>query len=226
MKKKGLVSLALAVALGGTLNAQSSGFFAGINAGVPITTPSYSGALGNIKNALPKTGIGYAVGIDLGYKQAISENYGLKYYLSYNYNQSYGDKSGGGEALQISKVKADIQSNLITANVDFWYNFTKSFGAYLGVGVGYQSFKPNWKPTTPMGELKLGGSQKGGIAVPLNVGLTYNFNDAHQILLGAKIPLIAYDYKTDVALIPTQPAQEGTSTLRTYIVQIGYNLTF
>lgn len=222
MKKKNLVSLALAVALGGTLNAQSSGFFAGINAGVPITTPSYSGALGNIKDALPETGIGYAAGIDLGYKQAISENYGLKYYLSYNYNQSYGDKSGGGEAF-VTKVKADIQSDLITANVDFWYNFTKSFGAYLGVGVGYQSFKPTWKPTTQAGESKLGGSQKGGIAVPLNAGITYNFNDAHQILLGAKIPLIAYDYKTDV----TSPLHgEGTSTLRTYIVQIGYNLTF
>lgn len=229
--KKLIISAALSASLLSIASAQTSGFFVGVNAGVPITTPSYSGALSTIKDNLPKTGIGWAIGLDLGYKQALSEDYGLRYYLSYNYNESYGSKNGGSNPM-FSKVKADITQQLITANVDFYYNFTPAFGAYIGIGVGYQGFKPSWKPTTPAGELSIGGSNKGGFAFPLNLGLTYNFNETHQILLGAKLPLIAYDYETSVPVLGMQQAQTppasapGTSTLRTYIVQIGYSYTF
>lgn len=221
--KKILVSSALAASLLCVSNAQSSGLFVGVNAGVPYTVPTYSGALKTIKSALPESGIGWAVGLDVGYKQALSEKMGLKYYLSYNYNESKGDKKGGGEPM-ITKVKANITQQLITANVDYYYNFTSMFGAYIGVGVGYQQFKPTWTPTTPLGDLTIGGETKGGLAVPLNIGLNFNVNDASQITLGAKIPLVGYDYKSNVAL-PTGGG-EGTSGLRTYIVQVGYNFTF
>lgn len=232
--KKLSISVALAASLVSGLMAQTSGLLLGVNVGVPITTPSYSGFLGDIKDALPKTGIGWALGVDIGYKQALSENMGLKYYVSYNYSESYGDSSKSATLMNIinlSDVKADIISQLITANIDFWYNFTRSFGAYIGIGVGYQSFKPSWTPTVGMGqvnsEMTIGGKAEGGLAVPLNLGLTYNIGDAHQILLGAKIPLVGYKYETAFAM-PQMPnmAQAGASTLRTYIVQIGYNFTF
>ncbi len=192
--------------------AQTSGLFVGVNAGVPITTPSYSGFTG-VKDNFPTSGIGWAVGLDVGYKQVLSENYGLKYYISYNYNQSKGSKDN---PVPFGKVDADINQHLITANVDYYFNFTPAFGAYIGIGVGYQQYDPTWKV---MGQ-NISQGAKGGLAVPVNVGLTYNFNDASQILLGAKIPLVAYDYKS------TNPMAQGTATLRTYIVQIGYNYTF
>lgn len=209
--KKILISSALAASLLCVANAQSSGLFVGVNAGVPITTPSYSGFTG-VKDSFPTSGIGWAVGLDVGYKQALSENYGLKYYISYNYNQSKGSKDNG----LAGKVDADINQHLITANVDYYFNFTPAFGAYIGIGVGYQQYDPTWKT----GMMSISAGAKGGLAVPVNLGLTYNLNDKNQLLLGAKIPLVAYDYESK-----SNP-MSGTATLRTYIVQIGYNLTF
>ena len=214
MKK---ISIVLAGLLCVAANAQSNGLFVGVNAGVPITTPLYTGFTG-LKDNFPTSGFGWAVGLDVGYKQALSENYGLKYYISYNYNQSKGSKDN---STLIGNVDADINQHLITANVDYWLNFTRSFGAYIGIGVGYQQYDPTWK--TAMMSISAGA--KGGLAVPLNVGLTYNFNDASQILLGAKIPLVAYDYESDTNPMML-PMANGTATLRTYIVQIGYNYTF
>lgn len=213
MKK---ISIVLAGLLCVAANAQSNGLFVGVNAGVPITTPSYTGFTG-LKDNFPTSGFGWAVGLDVGYKQALSENYGLKYYISYNYNQSKGSKDN---STLIGNVDADINQHLITANVDYYFNFTPAFGAYIGIGVGYQQYDPTWKV---MGQ-NISQGAKGGLAVPVNVGLTYNFNDASQILLGAKIPLVAYDYESDTN--PMLPMANGTATLRTYIVQIGYNYTF
>lgn len=210
--KKFLISSALTASLLCVANAQSSGLFVGVNAGVPITTPSYSGFTG-VKDSFPTSGIGWAVGLDVGYKQALSENYGLKYYISYNYNQSKGSKDN---AQPLGKVNADINQHLITANVDYYFNFTPTFGAYIGIGVGYQQYDPTWKV---MGQ-NISQGAKGGLAVPVNLGLTYNLNDKNQLLLGAKIPVLAYDYESKSQTI------QGTATLRTYIVQIGYNLTF
>lgn len=214
--KKILVSSALAASLLCVSNAQSSGLFVGVNAGVPITVPKYSD-LGAIlvgmggKDVFPTSGIGWGAGVDVGYKQAFSESSGLKYYVSYFYSQSKGSKDNA-----IGTMKADINQQLITANVDYWLNFTQSFGAYIGVGVGYQQFDPTWK----MAGTNMSPGKKGGVAVPVNIGLTYNFNEKNQILLGAKLPILAYDYKNET------PLMGATASLRTYIVQVGYNFTF
>lgn len=215
--KKIVISVALSASLLSVASAQSSGLFVGVNAGVPITTPEYSNigamlaGMGG-KDLFPTSGIGWAVGVDLGYKQALGANSGLRYYLSYNYNQSKGSKNNA-----LGKMEADITQQLITANVDYLYSFTQSFGAYIGIGVGYQQFDPTWKMTGT----KITAGKKGGLAVPLNVGLTYNLNDAHQLSLGAKIPLLAYDYENQKT-----PEIGADAALRTYIVSIGYNLTF
>ncbi|MCX2716330.1 outer membrane beta-barrel protein [Helicobacter sp. MIT 21-1697] len=212
--KKILISSALAASLFGIAQAQTSGLFVGVNAGVPITTPSYTGFTG-LKENFPTSGFGWALGLDVGYKQALSESYGLKYYISYNYNQSKGSKDNSTPI--IGKVNADINQHLITANVDYYFNFTPAFGAYIGIGVGYQQYNPTWKTAA----MSISQGAKGGLAVPVNVGLTYNVDNASQILLGAKIPLVAYDYKSN-----SNPMAQGTATLRTYIVQVGYNYTF
>lgn len=219
--KKIVMSVALSASLLSVASAQSSGLFVGVNAGVPITVPSYSNMtsmaarLGT--DIFPSSGIGWAVGVDLGYKQALGENQGLRYYLSYNYNQSKGSKDNGTIALGDGKMDADINQQLITANVDYLYSFTQSLGAYIGIGVGYQQFDPTWK----MAGQSVTVGKKGGLAVPLNVGLTYNLNDAHQLSLGAKIPLVAYKYQNQGDAILGADA-----ALSTYIVSIGYNLTF
>lgn len=226
----GAMHVCIMVAFLSSAVAQSSGVFVGVNAGVPYTVPSYSGALDTMKGGFPKSGIGWAIGLDVGYKHALSEDYGLKYYVDINYSQSKGKKNGGFQTF--NSVEADINSLLVTANVDFYYNFTSVVGGYIGLGLGYQSFKPTWKPSlaTPPGTtMSFGASSKGGIALPLNIGLNFNISDAHQITLGAKIPLIAYKYDTTLpqqVSVMTGGKTDGTATLRAYIFQVGYNYTF
>ncbi|TLD79813.1 outer membrane beta-barrel protein [Helicobacter sp. MIT 05-5293] len=222
MGKKIVASVALSVSLLGVASAQSSGVFIGINAGVSLTQPTYSGAFETMQDALSQKGIGWVNGVDLGYKKAMNEKWGLRYYLSYNYSQSYGLKESSVNP-NITETDTDIVQQLITANVDLWFHFTRSFGAYVGIGAGYQRFKPSWTITTTGQKTTFGDLNKGGLAVPLNVGLTWNFNNAHQILYGVKIPLISYDYEINV---PSQQGGAGTAGLRAYIMSIGYNYTF
>ena len=82
---------------------------------MPITTSDYSGYLKNIKNALPTSGVGYALGINVGYKQMFNENMGLRYYVDYNFNQSFGSKSGTiSSDATINQHLISTQSNLIS----------------------------------------------------------------------------------------------------------------
>lgn len=227
MFKKLLLGSSLVLASAGALNAsQESGLFVGVNAGIPITSPSYGGYLKSMESGLPTSGIGWALSLDLGYKQALSTTMGLKYYLEYNYNESYGEKTGG--SVMFSKVKADIAQQLITINVDYYYNPIDLVGVYIGLGLGYQSFKPTWTPTMQVGSTTIGGETQGGFALPLNLGVTFNATDANQILIGAKIPLIGYDYKpsSNPALAAITQGASGNVKLNTYIVQVGYNYTF
>lgn len=228
MVKKSVLALALC-GLSVASAEQASGLFVGIGAGVPITTPSYGGALKSIQDILPNTGIGYNVSLMAGYRQALNQDMGLRYYAEYNYSESYGDGDGTLMGLMPAKTKADIKQQLATINVDYYYQATSAFSVYAGIGLGYQSFKPSWTPTIMGAEQNaIGGAQKGGLAVPLNIGASFNVNAHNQITLGAKIPLVAYDYKTSVpgATLGQQGELPANVKLRTYIVQIGYNYTF
>ena len=121
IKKFSLISAILALFISGVSAESKSGVFAGVNVGVPITTSDYSGYLKNIKNALPTSGVGYALGINVGYKQMFNENMGLRYYVDYNFNQSFGSKSGttsysvnASSDATISQHLISTQSNLIS----------------------------------------------------------------------------------------------------------------
>ena len=122
IKKFSLISAILALFISGVSAESKSGVFAGVNVGVPITTSDYSGYLKDIKNALPTSGVGYALGINVGYKQMFNENMGLRYYVDYNFNQSFGSKSGtalyssvnASSDATISQHLISTQSNLIS----------------------------------------------------------------------------------------------------------------
>lgn len=205
----------------------NSGVFVGVNAGVPITTPSYSGILKDFSSVLPKTGFGFAASVDLGCNQAISDKHGLRYYVEYIYNQSFGSRKGvtikpPTSGVIKSDTKADIINQLATFNVDYYFNFVDSFGMYFGVGVGYAFFKSKWTFSSSDSSSVVSRKVKGGLAVPVNVGFMFNVNPNNSIILSAKIPLINYEYKTSIA----QLQQSGSAKLTTYIVQIGYSHKF
>ena len=207
------IFLVLVLALG--LNAES--LFVGVNAGVPITTPKYSGGISSYKDMFPKTGTGYNLGVNVGYIDDLGPNDGFRVYVDYSYSQSSGKRSSTG-----TNVKASIASQMVALNLDYYYDFTELLGAYLGIGAGYVLYKPKYTIEYAGGvqTMTLGNKQKGGFALPLNVGFLLHIDDDHEFSLGAKIPLIDYKYNI------TNPAMSGSVKLRNYIVSIGYHYVF
>ncbi|PAF50788.1 hypothetical protein BKH43_04325 [Helicobacter sp. 13S00401-1] len=230
MKKKVLLGAAcLALALSSASYAKS-GVFVGANVGLPITTPTYVGEFQNAEASLPNTGVGYVLGLDAGYQQNFTPKMGLRYYLSYNFSQSFASKTS--EANDISQKLSAVNFNhLIAANVDFFYNITDMFGAYAGLGAGFTNFSTDMTGTVS-GDTPDGQSQTATVkfvgnsfALPLNLGVSMNLGDHQVIKLGAKIPLVGTDIK-DLDSTDETFGNGTFATLRNYIIQVGYSYIF
>ncbi len=279
MNKKIICSALLGLGLLSSANAaQESGIFVGANVGVPVTSPSYGGGFHStnmnitipgypismpaslsrsLKSILPTSGVGWGLGLDFGYKQALTESMGFKYYISLMYAYSYGssnkkadmsvDESMAGYlalagitdlTATIGNVQANMEQYLVTFNIDYYYNVTDLFGMYIGLGFGYQGFSPDWKVSVSgssnsiasyasegLSNLYIG--RRGGFAMPLNVGFTFNSSPQSQWTIGVKIPLVRYNYKI-TAEDKKLADYVGASNVKlaTYNVQVGYNYTF
>ena len=231
MKNLLISSVVAAGLLGGIANAKS-GAFVGINVGVPITTASYSGAIAAMQDYLPKSGVGYALGVDLGYKQMFGEGmFGLRYYVDYYFSQSFGSGQQGFPSFDpgagiTTTIDAAISQHLVNANIDVLFNPLSWLGVYVGIGVGYQGFAPVYSVTSPNPQNPQPATTttdegvKGGFSLPLNVGLNFNLGESHTLNVGAKLGLIKYDYVSDAGML------SGTSTLNSYIIKVGYSYTF
>ena len=229
MKNLLISSVVAAGLLGGIANAKS-GAFVGVNVGVPITTASYSGAIAAMQDYLPNSGVGYALGVDLGYKQMFGEGmFGLRYYVDYYFSQSFGSGQQGFPSFGAgitTTIDAAISQHLVNANIDVLFNPLSWLGVYVGIGVGYQGFAPVYSVTSPNPQNPQPATTttdegvKGGFSLPLNVGLNFNLGESHTLNVGAKLGLIKYDYVSDAGML------SGTSTLNSYIIKVGYSYTF
>ena len=227
MKNLLISSVVAAGLLGGIANAKS-GAFVGVNVGVPITTPEYKGGLRTGSEQFPNSGVGYALGVDLGYKQMFGEGmFGLRYYVDYYFSQSFGSKTTqiAPTSLDVT-IDAAISQHLVNANIDVLFNPLSWLGVYVGIGVGYQGFAPVYSVTSPNPQNPQPATTttdegvKGGFSLPLNVGLNFNLGESHTLNVGAKLGLIKYDYVSDAGML------SGTSTLNSYIIKVGYSYTF
>ena len=209
-----------------------SGLFVGVNVGVPITVPEYQGQIANSSNLFPTSGIGWAVGAEVGYKLMFGNIIGLRVYADYYYNQSYGDKlttSFMNIPNSSLNLDATITQHLINANIDFLFNPLSGLGIYIGIGLGWQGYAPAYTYNANVimnvnGDINNG--LKGGFSLPINMGLNFNFG-SHTVSLGAKIPTLGYDYAIDSGGgLVGGFLGNGTVGLRTYIVKVGYSYTF
>ncbi|PAF45458.1 outer membrane beta-barrel protein [Helicobacter sp. 11S02629-2] len=239
MRKKTLLGvLGLVIALSSAGYAKS-GVFVGGNLGLPITAATDIPSL--VQPFIPTTGVGYTVGVNVGYKQDLTTEMGLKYYLSYNFSQSFASKAIGP-----IENKADILNHLVVANVDYFYDFDKMFGAYVGIGLGYSDYSGSFN----IANIADFGISGGSFALPINVGVNFNINESNTISLGAKIPVLGTDVNVLGATAQkVQALQNGGGesssssstttdgepaalqvikggTLRNYIIQLGYTYTF
>ena len=231
MKNLLISSVVAAGLLGGIANAKS-GAFVGINVGVPITTPEYKGGLRTGSEQFPNSGVGYALGVDLGYKQMFGEGmFGLRYYVDYYFSQSFGSKTTqiAPTSLDVT-IDATISQHLVNANIDVLFNPLSWLGVYVGIGVGYQGFAPVYSVTSPNPQNPQPATTttdegvKGGFSLPLNVGLNFNLGESHALNVGAKIPLVGYDYS--IASFMNTPIPDSSVGLRSYIIKVGYSYTF
>ncbi|PAF45871.1 hypothetical protein [Helicobacter sp. 11S02629-2] len=66
--------------------------------------------------------LGYGAGLRIGGQKAFTHNMGLRFYLSDNF-----------------AVSSGFFDNGLAANIDYYYNFVKGFGFYIGSGIGYET---------------------------------------------------------------------------------------
>ncbi|PAF49048.1 hypothetical protein BKH43_07325 [Helicobacter sp. 13S00401-1] len=223
MKQKTLITtLGLMLALSG-LSLAKDGVFIGVNAGLAYTNISYKKSSNG--NFYPEDAPGYSVGLDVGYTQSFNKYMGLRYYLSYNFSQTFGEKSvflnsSGQETIYNNGTSSF--NNMLLANVDYFVNLNKMFEVYAGFGVGYaysntnllkakidpanggvvMSINQGSEKTVINGEPDTFFNAGGGFVLPINVGLSINITN-HQVLrMGVKIPLLSTDLKAVRTRIP------------------------
>lgn len=229
-----------------------SGFFIGLSGGGNIITPDYNNVtyvvkyantqrndiaifqLGNLSGELE---FGWAAGGKVGYKVFIGQRWGINTYVDYYYSKSSATKRGNGSAPPSDyPIRAEYtvsrQTHFGSVNVDIFYNKDR-LGFFLGAGMGVQGYNfdstistryvgswPNSVGNRYTTIQKVDEPYTSGLSIPLNVGLTYDLSASNQIYFGARIPLFSYHYtyKTE--------GFTGSSSLKNYLLQVGYMVTF
>lgn len=206
-----------------------NGFFAGINTGYTI---GFSKAVTNEQgNQGTTTDTTTApshinIGVQLGYNYMLTDFFGLRGYLDYNYGFNHNHEKSTEQQNQTTDNTTLASSHAISVNVDVLLNILSSdtfaFGAYAGIGLGYATMNSTSK-TTDGGVITNTTTPAGdGFILPINLGLSLTANNHHRFELGFKIPTLSVKY-----VAPTQQGNPTeTTTTRNLITTIGYSYIF
>lgn len=186
-------------------NAEKSGAFVGLEAGVSIF--NLASQTSDLKDS--KLGIGGSYGVIAGYKQFFTPYLGLRYYANLNY--AHGSATtptidGRNNLLTAtSSVNAYHQNYLLNygVNVDFLANFVSKevesfgsfdFGGFVGVGLGGNTYLSDLTLVSLSNDgnnsKSLSPQETTKFNVALNVGLRANMAENHGIELVARVPFI------------------------------------
>ena len=196
------IAISLALLLGGAniALAEESGVFVGAEIGYGAGKFETKVTLPTGSDRLKYDGGGVKYGVVVGYKQFFTPYLGLRYYA--NVSIMHGNLENDAYAGTYWKQKVDGTLVNYGANVDFLANFvaneTLDFGAFLGLGIGGNTwisddlddfedrevaqvagaFNQTWKLT------------RTGFDLSLNVGLRANIAKHHGVELVAKVPFL------------------------------------
>lgn len=179
--KKCVLSSAVALALASSASfAEESGAFVGVGVG-------YGGSQVKSGEKMNLDGISYE--IIAGYKQFFTPSFGLRYYANFAYADASGKPKDSSE-----KIKGNVMDYGV--NVDALYNFiaddSLSFGAFLGLGLGLNSWSGSLITGLKDDMAGLGAKvTTSGFGAALNVGLRTEIAKAHGIELAARVPFVA-----------------------------------
>lgn len=213
-----------------------NGFFAGINTGYSVSfakrTSTETGTQNTTTNDTTTAPSHINIGVQLGYNYMLTDFFGLRGYLDYNYGFMHShSKITATEQQQSTTTDTTTlnSSHAISVNVDVLLNILSSdtfaFGAYAGIGLGYATMSGAEK-TNEQGQITTLITQGGdGFILPINLGLSLTANNHHRFELGFKIPTLGVKY--------TLPANQNqgnnnndTTTTRNLITTIGYSYIF
>lgn len=175
MKTK-LISSALALALASSLAvAEENGIFVGVGLGYNSSHVKIEGAADSAGSSFSDKykydGLNYE--IIAGYKQFFTPKLGARYYVNFAYANTKGDMGENSDKLKVMDygVNADALYNFIS-------NYSLDLGAFLGLGVGADTYKLD------------NGLKKTGFNVALNVGLRSVIHKHHGIEIAARVPFM------------------------------------
>ena len=210
-----------------------NGFFAGINTGYSVSfekrTSTETGTQNTTTNDTTTAPSYLNIGVQLGYNYMLTDFFGLRGYLDYNYGFMHSHSKITATEQQQSTTTDETtlnSSHAISVNVDVLLNILSSdtfaFGAYAGIGLGYATMNSTSK-TTETGVITNTTTPQGdGFILPINLGLSLTANNHHRFELGFKIPTLSVKY-----VAPTQQGNPTeTTTTRNLITTIGYSYIF
>lgn len=212
-----------------------NGFFAGINTGYSVSfekrTSTETGTQSTTADTTTAPSL-LNIGVQLGYNYMLTDFFGLRGYLDYNYGFMH-DHAKETSTEQQQSTTTDTttlnSSHAISVNVDVLLNILSSdtfaFGAYAGIGLGYATMNSTSKATEGGVITNTTTPEGDGFILPINLGLSLTANNHHRFELGFKIPTLGVKY--------TPPANQNqgnnnneTTTTRNLITTIGYSYIF
>lgn len=185
-------------------NAEKSGAFVGLEAGVNVgTLEAETGSYALAKKTTQYL-LGGSYGFIAGYKQFFTSHIGLRYYANLNLKHSTKDITNStGE----SYIPDFIWLNY-GANVDFLGNFVSNedldFGGFVGLGIGANTEFISQRDSTT------------NLDVALNVGLRTTFDSKHSLELISRVPFLPTTKGNERAtkLIYREPVYDYSVSLR------------
>ena len=223
--------------------AEESGVFVGANVGYGDmnmrTDTIFTEANGDItahKGKLANGG-GVNYGIVVGYKQFFTPHLGLRYYA--NLNALHATVSPTALMERHAGVSAKQKITLLNygANVDFLGNFIANrvidFGAFVGVGIGADSFLGADLDNYPKAFVAKHGipntawsPKRTHFSAWANVGLRANLAKYHSIEIFARVPFVANVILQKRENIVGAEWSVKTSIANRYNIGIRYGLSF
>lgn len=209
-------------------NAEKSGAFVGLEAGVSIFNleQKLAGQIGRnyySRGNYGSFGIGGNYGLILGYKQFFTPQLGLRYYANINYTHSLTSLNDNTRVSFYNVlnygVNVDFLANLVSKEIEDFGSF--DFGGFLGIGLGGNTYllDDGVHIDNSLRETK----EPTKINVALNVGLRANLAEKHGVELVAKVPFIS---SKGVDYTNANNGMEWKETRTYYTVSLRYTYSF
>ncbi len=167
---------------------------------------------------------GANIGVKAGYNFFFTKMLGVRGYLDYTF--VFNPMSASSVANNVSDTRSIFSSaHAITLNADLLVNLIQtdsvSFGAFVGIGLGYGVFGETNNFTNNTTTKRKGN----GFLLPINVGLSLTANKHHRFELGFKIPTLGMSVtETSSGKVPANLYE--TNSVRLFTTSVGYSYIF